>query len=124
MPKNEFDHPIRKGAMLQCTSEQENVEELLEVLRRYENIDTGEYEYELACPSHTGYYTYHQDDLDGIFSDTGLTNEEIKPIVDDAIRKLYQHLHDHTWHDSIDPETSQVTQEQCIHCRATRPVDG
>lgn len=112
---NEIQHPIRQGAILRCVSEAERVEPLLEVVTRYRDIDTGQMEYELSCPSHTGYYQYHQEDVDDLFVDTGLTNDERKPIMDDEIRSAYQELHDHSWTETVSKSL------QCPHCRMTIP---
>lgn len=118
------DHPIREGAMLRCTSDAERVAPLLEVTHRYLDLDSGHYEYALTCPSHTEYHQYHQDDVDGLFVDTGLTNDAVKPIMDDEIRARYQELCDHSFHTVHDPETHEPTGEQCIACRARRDLDG
>lgn len=110
-----IEHPLPKGSILQCTSDREGVENLLEVLKRFKNIDTGEFEYELSCPSHTGYYQYHQEDVEDLFVDTGLRNDEVKPILDDEIRAAYQELCSHSWHETVGGGF------QCPHCRMTVP---
>ena len=114
-PGRRVAHPIRKGAMLRCTSERENVEPLLEVLNRYENIDSGGIEYQLTCPSHTGYYRYCAEDVKALFVDTGLTNDEVKPIMQSDIRQLYQEVHDHSWHTAVGESL------YCPHCRLAIP---
>lgn len=101
--------------MLRLVSDQENVEQLLTVNQRLKDIDSGHIEYELCCPSKTGYYQYHQDDVDDLFVGTGLTSEEIKPIMDDEIRSLYQSMCSHSW-----TQTGSGSY-QCIHCRMRVP---
>jgi len=101
--------------MLRCTSERENVEPLLVVHQRLRDIDSSHYEYELSDPSKTGYYQYHQDDVDDLFRDTGVTSDELKPIADDEVRELYQSIHDHTWRETNDGSML------CIHCKLHIP---
>jgi len=115
----EFDHPVREGAILRLVSDNEPVEPLLVVHQRHRDLDDGHIEYELCDPTLTGYYQYYADDVDILFEDTGLTNEEPKPIMDDEIRELYRRLHDHTWHEAVDSESGE-TKQYCIHCRMSR----
>jgi len=110
-----LSHPVREGAMLRCTSEAENVAPLLVVNQRLNDIDNEHYEYEHCDPSKTGYYQYRQEEVDDLFVDTGLTSDELKPIVDDEICELYQSLHDHSWSDTASGSLL------CIHCRKRAP---
>lgn len=101
--------------MIRCTSEAERVEKLLTVNKRLKDIDTGDYEYELCCPSLTGHYQYHQEDVDDLFVDTGLTNADGKPITDDEIRSLYQSMHEHSWTETVSRTLL------CLHCKLHIP---
>lgn len=120
----EFEHPIRQGAILRRLHEAENTEVLLEVVSRFEDLDDGHYEYELSCPTHTGYYQYRDEDLEDCFADTGLTNEEMKPRMDNEIRSLYEELHEehgeHSFTEVVDGDTGKPAGEQCIHCLKKR----
>jgi hypothetical protein len=120
----DFTHPIRRGAILRTVSEyeQKRVEPLLQVHHRYLDIDGARYEYELSCPTLTGYYRYPVDHLEDSFEDTGLTNDNPshKAIEDDEIRELYQELCDHSWHAIHDRETGEQIGEGCIHCKARK----
>lgn len=115
----QHDHPIRQGAMLRCVSEMEQVERLVEVNRRYRALDDDHIEYQLTCPTRTGYYQYREEDVNDLFTDTGLTNEEPKPVMQEDIRELYQDLCDHSWHETVSGGF------HCTHCRMSvrRPDD-
>ena len=121
-----IDHPIRQGAMLRRKYDGERTAVLMEVLNRYEDLDGDGFLYEISCPTHTGYHYYADYDLADCFEDTGLTNDELKPVMDDEIRALYQQLHDghdeHSFHTVHDGETKEPVGEQCIHCRKGRPL--
>lgn len=115
--------------MLRRLHEAEQTEVLVEVVSRYQDLDDGHYEYELACPTRTGYYQYRADDLDDCFDDTGLTNDVLpKPRMDEEIRTLYEQLHDehneHSFTEVVDGDTGDPAGEQCIHCLKKRePAD-
>ena len=124
---DEIDHPVRQGAMLRRKYDGEKTAVLMEVLNRYDNLDGEGYLYEITCPTHTGYHYYVDYDLEDCFEDTGLTNDEPKPVMDDDIRALYQQLHDehgeHSFHTVHDRETKEPVGEQCMHCRKERSQD-
>jgi hypothetical protein len=119
-----MDHPIRRGAILRLESESENVEPIISVEQRLQVVDEGHYYYELCCPTLTGYYSYHQEDVEDLFSDTGITHEGVehsrKPIEDDRVQELYESLCDHSWHAVHDPETMEKDGFVCSGCRARR----
>ena len=119
-------HPIRLGAMVRRKYEGEGTAVLMEVACRYENLDGGDYLYEITCPTHTGYHFYSHYSLEDCFEDTGLTNQKPKPVMDDEIRALYQRLHDekgeHSFHTVHDTETTEPVGEQCIHCGKERSL--
>lgn len=124
MSEEGLSHPIRKGAVLRVTSDEENVEPVLYVSDRLRDIDTGEIRYGLCDPTNTGFYDYHQDDADDLFVDTGLTSDRTKPISDPAIQELYEDLCDHRWTAVHDPDTMEESGFMCIACRASRDELG
>jgi hypothetical protein len=99
----------------------EGTTKLVEVLGRYENVDTDRVEYQLTDPTHTEYWRYCAEDLDDCFWATGLYNrDEPKPVMDDRIREVYQRICDHSFHTVHDRETHDPVGEECIHCRVRK----
>ena len=123
MSENDIEHPIRKGAILRCTSGHENVEPVVSVEQRLQDIDEGHYWYELCCPTLTGYYSYRDEEIGELFEDTGITHDGVehcrKPIEDDRVRELYQSLCNHSWNAVHDPDTLESNGFMCSGCHAT-----
>lgn len=110
-----FDHPIRDGAMLLLTDERESCDPLVEVSQRLRDVDSGHVEYVLWDPTHSRVEQYHQDDVDSLFADTGLTNTEVKPIHDDGIQARYQQVCSHSFTTVHDHDSNEIG-EECIDC--------
>jgi len=110
------------GTMLWRRHDAEPVSKLVEVVGRYEDLDDGHREYELTDPTCTEYHRYREEDLGDCFWDMGLQNDEAKAVMNDRIREIYQCVCDHSFHEAHDPETHEVTGEECIHCRKQRSV--
>ena len=99
---------------------QEGTTKLVIVTKRLEDIDDGHREYELTDPTYTEYWQYREEDLDGCFWSTGLYDRHREGVGNEEIRDAYQHVCEHSFHEVHDPETLDVTGEQCIHCRKRR----
>lgn len=82
--------------------------------------DVGHLEYVLMDPTHTDRWQYHEDDLEDCFWDTGLRNEEVKPIMDERIREIFQRVHEHLFRTVHDSEMGEPDGEKCITCRKRR----
>ena len=108
------------GRILWRRHDMEGTSKLVEVTQRLKDEDDGHYEYVLWDPTHTNRWQYGEEDLAGCFWDTGLTNDEVKPVLDDRIRQVYQRVCDHSFHTVHDSETMEPDGEQCIHCRKKR----
>lgn len=111
------------GKMLWRRHDAEATTKLVEVVQRFEDVDSGERYYQLTDPTHTEYWTYHEDDLVDCFWYTGLYNKEVKPVMDDRIREVYQRVCGHAFNQVYD-EAGLPTGEECIHCRKSRPLEG
>lgn len=85
---------VPKGRILWRRHDFENTSKLVEVTQRLEDTDSGHMEYVLWDPTHSERWQYHEDDLRDCFWDTGLTNEETKPVLDDRIRELHERVSD------------------------------
>lgn len=109
-----------KGKILWLRHESENVPKLVEVKQCLKDDSDGHWEYVLTDMTHTSEWRYHEDDVRGLFWDTGLRNDEVKPVMDDRIREVYQRVCDHSFHTVHDPDTLEVAGEQCINCRLRR----
>jgi hypothetical protein len=110
------------GAMLWRRHDAEETTKLVEVTQRLEDKDNGHVEYVLQDPTHTYRWQYHEDDLEACFWDTGLRNDEPKPVMDDRIREVYQQVCEHSFHTVHDRETHEPAGEKCINCRLRRDV--
>jgi len=75
---DEFDHPLREGAVLKLDSEERGITRIVFVASRLLDIDTRHYRYRLVDYSNTYQWTYHEDDLEYIFRDTGYTSTDTK----------------------------------------------
>lgn len=116
---------IRPGTILWRRHDNEPAPKLVEVTQRLQDVDSGHMEYVLQDMTHTTRDQYHEDDLADCFWPTGLHNEEVKPIMDERIREVYQRVCDHSFTTVHDPETSEPAGEQCLHCRILLPIpDG
>lgn len=119
------EHPIRKGAILKLVSEAEQCAPVVSVQQRLRDIDREVLYYELADPTLTSYYCYHQDDIGAVFEDTELTHDgHQKPIDDDGIQELYEEVCDHSWNVIHDPETLEEDGFLCSWCYARREALG
>lgn len=78
MSGGDFDHPIRKGAVLERQSENESVAKIVFIAGRLLDIDDRYYRYRLVDYSNTYEWTYHEDDLVHVFADTGHTSTDTK----------------------------------------------
>ena len=114
--------PIRRGAMLRLDDDDEDCPPLVEVTTRFRDIDTDEYHYLLADPTHTDTHRYHHTDVAALFVDTRLTNDRVKPVVDPEIRALFQRLCHHSFRTVHDRDGDRLVPagEQCISCRLWR----
>ena len=111
--------PMR-GTILWRRHDAEGTTKLVEVTQRLEDADDGHMEYVLSDPTHTQRWQYHEDDLEDCFWDTGLSSDEVKPVMDDRIRAVWQRVCDHSFSEVHDSETLEVVGEQCMHCRKRR----
>ncbi len=81
-----------KGKILWRRYGNENVPKLVEVKQCLRDDSDGHWEYVLADMTYTNEWLYHEDDIRGLFWDTGLRNEEKKPVMDDRIREVHQRV--------------------------------
>jgi len=109
-----------EGKILWRRHDAENVRKMVEVKQCLKDDSDGHWEYILSDMTHTSEWRYHEDDLADCFWDTGLWNNEPKPVIDDRIREAYQHVCAHSFHTVHDRETGEPTGEQCFHCRKKR----
>jgi|GEM_PF-627156 len=112
---------VHPGRILWRRHDIEGTSKLVEVSQRLKDEGDGHYEYVLWDPTHTNRWQYHEEDLADCFWDTGLTNDEVKPVMDDRILEVYQRVCDHSFHTVHDSETMEPDGEQCIHCRKRIP---
>lgn len=111
---------VYPGTMLWRRHDLEGTAKLVEVTQRLADQDSGDRYYRLTDPTHTEYWQYHEDDLRDCFWDTGLRNDEAKPVLDDRIREVYQNVCEHHFTTVHDRETGEPAGEQCLHCRQLR----
>jgi hypothetical protein len=83
-----------QGMILWRRNDEESVPKLVEVTQRFEDCDDGHLEYVLMDVTHTTRHQYHEDDLQDCFYDTGLRNDEPKPVMDDRIREVWTRVKD------------------------------
>lgn len=83
-----------EGEMLWRRHDAEGTTKLVEVVQRLEDVDSGERYYKLMDPTHTETWTYFEDDLVDCFWSTGLHNKEVKPVMDDRIREVWDRVSD------------------------------
>jgi hypothetical protein len=74
------DHPLPRRTLLVRKQPEERVEKVLEVTRRYRDLDSECFEYALECSTHTARYRYGETDLEDCFLTTGETCELAKPV--------------------------------------------
>jgi hypothetical protein len=98
MSESNFDHPIRKGAVLERRHEEESIAKITFITRRLLDIDGRQYRYELVDYSNTERWTYLEDDMDHVFIDTGHTSTDTKiykgvqPGLYEALKQKYGEL--------------------------------
>lgn len=110
------------GKILWRRHQQESVPQLVEVTQCLQDDRDDHWEYVLTDMTHTRQWRYHEDDLTDCFWDTGLRNDEVKPVMDDRIREVFQRVCEHSYHVVHDRDTGEPTGEQCIHCRKRRDL--
>ena len=81
-----------EGEMLWRRHDAEQTAKLVEVVQRLEDYDSGAMYYKLSDPTHTEYWTYHEDDLRDCFWSTGLYNKTVKPVENDRIREVWNRV--------------------------------
>lgn len=130
MPDDEYDNEgpritpenPQPGEILYRIHDIEPAPKIAEVVQRLEDIDDGHREYVLADPTHTTRDQYREEDLRDCFWTTGIVNHEVKPVMDDEIRALFQRVCDHSFSTVHDPDTHEPVAEACIHCRKRREL--
>lgn len=119
-----FGDVAAENAILWRRHDAESTSKLVEVTGRFEDVDDGHMEYVVEDPTLTCRWQYREEDLADCFWATGLYNKEhTKAVQDDRIREVYQRVCDHSFSEVHDPETKEVTGEQCRHCRKRREVE-
>ena len=74
----QFDHPIRNGAVLKLKKKERGVAKIVFVTSRLLDIDSRSYQYRLVDYSNTYQWQYHEEDIDHMFADTGHTSTDTK----------------------------------------------
>lgn len=113
-----------EGQVLYRRHAQEGTTKLVIVTKRLKDIDDGHREYELADPTYTEYWQYHEEDLADCFWSTGLYDKHREGVGNDEIREAYQWVCDHSFHEVHDSDTMEVAGEQCIRCQKTKGNDN
>ncbi|ADB63424.1 hypothetical protein Htur_4638 (plasmid) [Haloterrigena turkmenica DSM 5511] len=81
-----------EGEILWRHHDAEGTTKLVEMTQRLEDQDSDHMEYVLWDPTHTERWQYHEEDLEYCFWDTGLVNDEAKPVMDDRIRAVWERV--------------------------------